>query len=150
MNISYLSNSVLPVRLVRFLVGASRGNNSERKMPKQLLVAQHLADILSVIAHPHRIRIIEELGSRECDVQTLAVRLKLRQSTLSQHLALLKSRGIAKARRDGRTVRYSLNSTWLAQWLIDGLKLFELQKGTSNEVVRAAKAVRRIWKARSQ
>lgn len=119
-------------------------------MPKQLLVAQHLADILSVIAHPHRIRIIEELGSKECDVQTLAERLQLRQATLSQHLAQLKGRGIAKCRRDGRSVRYSLCSTWLAQWLIEGLQIFDLQGGSSKEVQRAAKVVKKLWKAQSK
>lgn len=117
-------------------------------MPQQTIVATQLADILSVIAHPHRIRIIEELGRHECDVHTLAELLNLRQSTVSQHLAQLRSKGIALARRDGRSVRYSLSRTWLAGWLVEGFQLLELQNAQSSKVMEAAKAVRRLWRVR--
>ena len=117
-------------------------------MPQQILVAEQLADILAVIAHPHRIRIIEELRSKECDVHTLAERLGLRQSTLSQHLAQLKSKGITVARRNGRSVCYSLTSPWLAQWLVEGFQLLELQGGRSSQLLEAAKVVKRLWRAK--
>lgn len=115
-------------------------------MPQQALVAEQLADILAVIAHPHRIRIIEELGARETDVHTLAEKLHLRQSTLSQHLAQLRAQGIAVSRREGRLVKYSLTSTWLARWLVEGFQLLELQNNRSSKVLRAAKVVKRLWK----
>lgn len=117
-------------------------------MPQQNLVAEQLADILSVIAHPKRIRIIEELGARELDVHTLAEKLGLRQSTLSQHLALLRTRGIAVSRRAGREVKYSLASPWLARWLVEGFQLFEFQGGQSSKVLEAAKVVRKLWRVR--
>lgn len=115
-------------------------------MPQQALVAQELADILSVIAHPQRIRVIEELGAKELDVHTLAEKLQIRQSTLSQHLAQLRAKGIVLARRDGRTVRYSLTSVWLAQWLVDGFQLLDLQSAQSNKVARAVRVVKRMWR----
>ncbi len=118
-------------------------------MPQQMLVAQQLAEILAVIAHPHRIRIIEELGARTSDVHTLAEKLKLRQSTLSQHLAQLRAKGIAVAERDGRTVRYHLSNVWLARWLVDGFQLLEMQNQNSSKVLEAAKVVKRLWRARS-
>jgi DNA-binding transcriptional ArsR family regulator len=114
-------------------------------MPQQLLVAEQLADILAVIAHPHRIRIIEELGRRESDVHSLAEKLNLRQSTLSQHLAQLRTMGIAAAERDGRTVRYHLTNVWLARWLVDGFKLLEMQSNKSSQIMEAAKAVKKMW-----
>ena len=117
-------------------------------MPQQLLVAEQLADILAVIAHPHRIRIIEELRSKECDVHTLAERLHLRQSTLSQHLAQLKSKGIMVSRREGRSVCYSLASPWLATWLVEGFQLLELQGGRSSQVLEAAKLVKKLWRVK--
>jgi len=117
-------------------------------MPQQHLVAQQLAEILSVIAHPQRIRIIEELGAHTLDVQTLANTLKLRQSTVSQHLAQLRSKGIAVATRDGRTVRYSLARTWLANWLVEGVQLLELQNAKSSTIMRAARAVKKIWRVK--
>ena len=118
-------------------------------MPQQLLVAEQLADILAVLAHPHRICIIEELSKRESDVHTLAEKLKLRQSTLSQHLAQLRMQGIAIAERDGRTVRYHLSNVWLAQWLVEGFKLLEMQNQKSSQVLKAARVVRRMWRAKN-
>jgi DNA-binding transcriptional ArsR family regulator len=73
----------------------------------------------------------------------------MRQSTLSQHLALLRAKGIAVAKRDGRTVRYSLASAWLAKWLVEGFQLLELQNGKSSKVLEAAKVVKRMWRLRS-
>jgi DNA-binding transcriptional ArsR family regulator len=114
-------------------------------MPQQTLVAEQLAEILSVIAHPQRIRVIEELGSKELDVHSLAEKLVIRQSTLSQHLAQLRAKGIVLARRDGRTVRYSLASVWLAQWLVDGFRLLDLQSAQSSKVAEAVRVVKRMW-----
>jgi len=119
-------------------------------MPQQLLVAQQLADILAVIAHPHRIRIIEELGRREMDVHTLAERLDLRQATLSQHLAQLRAKGIAVAERVGRTVRYHLSNAWLAGWLVDGFQLLEMQGQHSSKILEAAKVVKKMWRLKSR
>jgi DNA-binding transcriptional ArsR family regulator len=119
-------------------------------MPQQLLVAEKLADVLAVIAHPHRIRIIEELGRRELDVHTLAEKLNLRQSTLSQHLAQLRAMGIAVAERDGRTVRYHLTNVWLARWLLDGFQLLEMQSQKSSKVMEAAKAVKKMWQIKNR
>jgi len=117
-------------------------------MPQQLLVAQQLAEILAVIAHPDRIRIIEELGRQESDVRSLGEKLKLRQSTLSQHLAQLRTKGIAIPERNGRSVRYHLSNVWLARWLVDGFKLLEMQNQNSSKVLEAAKVVKRLWRVK--
>jgi len=117
-------------------------------MPQQMLVAQRLAEKLSIIAHPHRIRIIEALGAKDSDVNSLAEKLNIRQSTLSQHLSVLRANGIVEAQRDGRTVRYSLCNPWLASWLLDGCKLLEMQNAHMHEVIEAARAVKKLWKIR--
>ena len=119
-------------------------------MPQQMLVAQQLAEILAVIAHPDRIRIIEELGRHESDVRSLGEKLNLRQSTLSQHLGLLRTKGIAIPERKGRTVRYHLSNVWLARWLVDGFQLLEMQNHNSSKVLEAAKAVRRLWRVKER
>ena len=117
-------------------------------MPQRLLVAEELGAILSVIAHPHRIRIIEELGTRELDVQSLTNELKLAQSTISQHLAQLRSKGIVGARREGHHMFYKLRKPWLARWLVEGFELLDLQAEHSAELVEAAKVARRMWKTK--
>ena len=114
-------------------------------MPERLIVAQQLASILSVIAHTHRIRVIEALGARELDVQSITSALELPQATVSQHLAQLRSKGIVRSRRDGHHVFYRLSNPWLARWLVDGFALLELQTSGSDEVLAAAKIARKLW-----
>lgn len=119
-------------------------------MPERKIVARELADILGVIAHPARVRIIEELGQGEKDVSELVELTGLAQPTVSQHLAALRVRKLVHDRRDGRLVYYSLAQPWLASWLLDGLKLIESESTTSSELMRAAKRVRVLWKNRRQ
>lgn len=66
------------------------------------------ADILKTIGHPIRIRIIETLlGSDKC-VSNIWGCLELPQSTVSQHLSLLRTKGIVQNERCGSKVKYSI------------------------------------------
>lgn len=60
------------------------------------------SDILKALGHPIRLRIVEGLIHHdECNVNTIVEELKLPQSTISQHLKLLKNAGIITPRNDG-------------------------------------------------
>ena len=74
-------------------------------MPSRALVAKELASIFKVVAHSDRICIIEELGDGEKDVNTLAERLELPGTRVSQHLSLLRAHRIVEERREGRHQR---------------------------------------------
>jgi DNA-binding transcriptional ArsR family regulator len=119
-------------------------------MGDQNFVARCLSETLSVIAHPHRIRIIEELGIGECDVGTLVEKLMLPQPTVSQHLAQLRHQGIVQGARSGKTIRYSLTHQWLAGWLVDGIKLLEDKQYDEVRIKRAVKSVRKVWRSSEQ
>jgi DNA-binding transcriptional ArsR family regulator len=54
--------------------------------------------------------IICQLIEQERSVGELAALLKIRVSTVSQHLALLRKDGLVRARRDGQTIWYSIDS----------------------------------------
>jgi DNA-binding transcriptional ArsR family regulator len=54
--------------------------------------------------------IICQLIDGERSVGDLAEFLKLRDSTVSQHLALLRKDGLVSARRDAQTIYYSIES----------------------------------------
>jgi len=58
-------------------------------------------DILKALAHPVRLRMVEGLMHNECNVNKIVKALKIPQSTASQHLALLKARGIVQVRKEG-------------------------------------------------
>ncbi|MCR4431322.1 MAG: metalloregulator ArsR/SmtB family transcription factor [Tepidanaerobacteraceae bacterium] len=67
-----------------------------------------LAEILKVIGHPARLCILCKLMNKDCNVTTMQNCLDLPQSTVSQHLAVLKARGIIEGKRKGVEVIYSL------------------------------------------
>ena len=59
------------------------------------------SELLKALAHPVRLRMVEGLLNQECHVDKIVKALKLPQSTVSQHLSLLKHRGIVKLRKEG-------------------------------------------------
>lgn len=94
-------------------------------MPSRTRVARDLAEMLRVVAHPDRIRLIEELGAGECDVGTLSERLALTGPRVSQHLALLRTHRVVSERRAGRYRFYRLAQPRIADWILDGLSFLE-------------------------
>jgi ArsR family transcriptional regulator len=60
------------------------------------------SDILKALGHPVRLRMVcGLLRGDECNVNKMVEELCLPQSTVSQHLGILKSRGIIEPRKDG-------------------------------------------------
>ena len=68
------------------------------------------AEILKVLGHPIRLKIVAGLMSQSCNVKKIWECLELPQATVSQHLALLKNKGIIEGRRDGVEVYYHVVS----------------------------------------
>jgi len=59
------------------------------------------SEILKALAHPTRLQIIAGLMNNECNVGQIQKKLGVPQSTISQHLRVLRSSGIIKARHEG-------------------------------------------------
>ena len=68
------------------------------------------AEILKVLGHPVRLKIVAGLMSQSCNVKKIWECLELPQATVSQHLALLKNKGIIVGKRDGVEVFYQVTS----------------------------------------
>ena len=68
------------------------------------------AGICKTLAYPKRLMIIHQLREGEMSVGQLASSLNLPQANVSQHLAMLRERGIVSTRREGTTIYYSLFS----------------------------------------
>jgi DNA-binding transcriptional ArsR family regulator len=66
------------------------------------------ADLLKVIAHPIRIRILEELVNGVRCVSDFEEFLEIRQPNISQHLTLLRHFGVVDYYMDGRLRCYFL------------------------------------------
>jgi len=68
------------------------------------------AEILKVLGHPIRLKIVAGLMSESCNVKKIWECLELPQATVSQHLALLKNKGIIEGQRNGVEVFYRVVS----------------------------------------
>jgi CRISPR locus-related DNA-binding protein len=70
--------------------------------------AGHASQLLSAMANEKRLLILCQLVDGERSVGELAEQLGVRQSTISQHLALLRKDGFVESRRDAQSQIYSL------------------------------------------
>ena len=66
------------------------------------------AAMCRVFTSPKRLEILNRLRDKELSVGQLVKIVKIRQANISQHLSILREKGIVKTRRDGVTVYYSL------------------------------------------
>src|SRR5208283_3526764 len=72
--------------------------------------AREAAEFLKALAHESRLMILCDLLEGEKTVSELEAFLSLRQSTVSQQLARLRLEGLVSARRNGKTIYYSIKS----------------------------------------
>lgn len=66
------------------------------------------SELLKTLAHPVRLCIVRGLINQQCNVSKMQECLNLPQSTISQHLAKLKSAGIIEGERNGLEVCYKV------------------------------------------
>lgn len=72
--------------------------------------ADMASDLLKSLSNRHRLLILCRLTDGEHSVGELADFLGIRDSTVSQHLALLRRDKIITGRRDGQTIWYKIAS----------------------------------------
>jgi DNA-binding transcriptional ArsR family regulator len=70
--------------------------------------ASRASTLLSAMCNEKRLMLLCQLIGRERSVNELARLVSAPQSTVSQHLALLRRQGLVSGRRDGQTHFYSL------------------------------------------
>ena len=82
-----------------------------------------MADLLDVLAEPHRREILDRLCDGEQSVSALVDALDLSQPNVSKHLRVLRDAGMVTVRPDGRRRLYGLRlqplqelDTWLAPY----------------------------------
>lgn len=87
--------------------------------------AEDLAKLAWAVAHPARVRIVRLLiGRKACVCGEIVDEITLAQSTVSQHLKILKESGLIQGEVDGPRVCYCINRDKLKtlKKLISGLK----------------------------
>jgi DNA-binding transcriptional ArsR family regulator len=69
---------------------------------------QQAALAIKAIAHPLRLKILCVLGDQEISVQEIVEQVGTSQSNISQHLAILRDKGVLATRKDANRVFYRI------------------------------------------
>ncbi len=97
------------------------------------------AEFFKALAHPARIRILETLRARERSVHELQAALELDQSTVSQQLAVPRTKNIVRARKEGTTVRYAVVDPQVGDLLDVARRIFNNQLVGTQTLLRELK-----------
>ncbi len=68
------------------------------------------AEMCKTISNPRRQAILDTIRGGELTVSELIEKTGISQANLSQHLAILRSKGVVKTRRDGNNIYYSISN----------------------------------------
>jgi ArsR family transcriptional regulator len=73
------------------------------------------SDVCKTLANPKRQEILDNLREKEMTVNEIVEKTGISQANLSQHLAILRTKGIVTSRRDGINVFYSITNAKIIQ-----------------------------------
>lgn len=85
--------------------------------PRLVENAEQVANFLTLLGNSKRLAIMSHLLEGEMTVGSIAERVSLSQSALSQHLAKLRSMDLVSTRRDRQMIYYSCKSDEAVQLL---------------------------------
>jgi len=83
-----------------------------------------LAAVLKALGHPTRLQLLDTIISGEFCVSELEEQLDRRQANVSQHLAILRDRGLVTPVRKGKSVCYRLTDPRIAELLDQARDIF--------------------------
>ena len=73
------------------------------------------SDVCKTLANPKRQEILDNLREQALTVNEIVEKTGISQANLSQHLAILRTKGIVTSRRDGINVYYSITNSKIIQ-----------------------------------
>lgn len=79
--------------------------------PREIAQAQEQAEFCGIMGNAHRIQIVWVLGSCELTVSEISEEIETSLQNTSQHLRLMKNKGVLISRRDGREIYYRIADT---------------------------------------
>ena len=88
------------------------------------------AEMCKVFSNPTRLEILNLLRDKELSVTELIEKTKLSQANISQHLSIMKSKGIVISDRKGKNIYYRLTNPKI-------IKAFDIIKEILSERLRS-------------
>lgn len=103
--------SMLTIRGITVtLVSMIRNNELSLWSNADLAVFELQADICQTLANPKRLQIVHLLKDGELSVSSIVKAMAIPKANASQHLSLMRQKGLVMSRREGTTVYYRLAS----------------------------------------
>lgn len=97
------------------------------------------AEFCKFMSNPKRIEILFLLGEKEMCVEDMASAMEIRVPNLSQHLAVMREKGVVEARREGTKMYYTLTNPKTLEACIIMREAMVEQMEKQMEMVRSAK-----------
>ena len=88
------------------------------------------AEMCKVFSNPTRLEILDLLRDKELSVTELIKKTKLSQANISQHLSIMKSKGIVTSDRKGKNIYYKLTNLKI-------IKAFDIIREVLSERLRS-------------
>ena len=97
------------------------------------------ADLFRTLGNPVRIRILEVLEvAGSLSVSEIQHRVGIEPANASQHLSVLRARGVVHASRDGTSVRYAVTDRSIFELLAVARRIFEQRLASQTILLDAA------------
>ncbi|MCL5674755.1 MAG: metalloregulator ArsR/SmtB family transcription factor [Candidatus Omnitrophica bacterium] len=96
------------------------------------------AQLCEAFTSPKRLEILNLLQDKELSVMEFIKLTGMRQSNISQHLSILREKGIVKTRREGTAVYYSLSNPKI-------IKAFNIMKEILKESIEEKDKITSKW-----
>ena len=90
------------------------------------------AELCKVFSNPTRLEILNLLRDKEMSVTELIEKTELSQANISQHLSIMRSKGIVISDRKGKNIYYRLTNPKI-------IKAFDIIRKVLNERLRTRK-----------
>ncbi len=81
-------------------------------------VLENYSEKIKALGHPVRLRIAFELLDHDFTVNEICRKLSIAQATISQHLSILRNRGVIIGNRNGTSISYGLASNNMKEMLM--------------------------------
>jgi ArsR family transcriptional regulator len=79
------------------------------------MIFEFHADVCKVFSNAKRLEILNTLRDREMTASELVEKIGLSKANLSQHMSILKSKGVVVSRREGVNIYYRISNSKIIQ-----------------------------------
>ena len=121
----------------------SKAAAAAAKLERADALRRFKAGVFQVLGHPTRIHIVEILRKGEVSVGALLEEIGVEPANLSQHLTVLRSKGLVVNRKNGNQVLYALRDPMLVGVLDTMKRYFQADLQAAMSIMRVMEQERK-------